>query len=52
MGEVYVTHLSNVSIDNNVVDAIGIFKSEIADFYSLKKKVPFRDDFTAWCEFK
>jgi hypothetical protein len=40
------------SIDN-VVDAIGIFKSEIqADFFSLKKKSSSRDDFTAWCEFK
>jgi hypothetical protein len=49
----YVTYLSNVSIDNNVVDAIGIFKVwNSTDFYSLKKKFPFRDDFTAWCEFK
>lgn len=37
-GEVYVTHLSNVSIDNNVVDAIGIFKSEIqADFLQFNE---------------
>lgn len=28
-GEVYVAYLKNVSIDNTVVDAIGIFKSEI-----------------------
>ena len=28
-GEVYITYLTNVSIDNNVVDAIGVFKSEI-----------------------
>ena len=28
-GEVYVTYLTNLNIDNNVVDAIGIFKSEI-----------------------
>ncbi|MDM1396088.1 nucleoid-associated protein [Myroides odoratimimus] len=46
-GEVYVTYLSNVSIDNNVVDAIGIFKSEIktdfiqfeTDSSSLKMKL-------------
>lgn len=37
-GEVYVTHLTNVSIDNNVVDAIGIFKSEIkADFLQFEE---------------
>ena len=28
-GEVYVAHITNVSIDNQVVDAIGVFKSEI-----------------------
>ena len=28
-GEVYITYLTNVVIDNKVVDAIGIFKSEI-----------------------
>ena len=28
-GEVYVAYLTNLSIDNNVVDAIGIFKSEL-----------------------
>jgi hypothetical protein len=28
-GEVYITYLSHVTIDNQVVDAIGIFKSEI-----------------------
>jgi 37-kD nucleoid-associated bacterial protein len=38
-GEVYVTHLTNVSIDNNVVDAIGIFKSEVkADFLQFEEK--------------
>jgi hypothetical protein len=38
-GEVYVTYLTNVNIDNNPVDAIGIFKSELqADFYNLKRK--------------
>jgi len=38
-GEVYVTHLTNISIDNNVVDAIGIFKSEIkADFLQFEEK--------------
>jgi hypothetical protein len=35
-GEVYIAYLKNVSIDNEVVDAIGIFKSEIkADFLEL-----------------
>jgi len=35
-GEVYVAYLKNLSIDNNVVDAIGIFKSEIkADFIEM-----------------
>jgi hypothetical protein len=28
-GEVYVVHITNITIDNNPVDAIGIFKSEI-----------------------
>ena len=38
-GEVYVTYFSNVSIDNNVVDAIGIFKSEIqTDFLQFEEK--------------
>lgn len=38
-GEVYVTYFSNVSIDNNVVDAIGIFKSEIkSDFLQFEEK--------------
>jgi hypothetical protein len=38
-GEVYVTHLTNISIDNNVVDAIGIFKSEIkSDFLQFEEK--------------
>ncbi len=38
-GEVYVTHLTNVSIDNHVVDAIGIFKSEVkADFLQFEEK--------------
>ena len=37
-GEVYVTYLTNVSIDNNVVDAIGIFKSEIkSDFLEVNQ---------------
>lgn len=35
-GEVYVVHFKNVQIDNIVVDAIGIFKSEIKnDFLEL-----------------
>ena len=38
-GEVYVTHLTNISIDNNVVDAVGIFKSELkADFLQFEEK--------------
>lgn len=37
-GEVYVAYLTNVSIDNNVVDAIGIFKSEIKnDFIEMNE---------------
>lgn len=37
-GEVYVVHFKNISIDNNVVDAIGIFKSEIkADFIEMEE---------------
>lgn len=34
-GEVYVTYLSNVQIDNTTVDAIGIFKSEIKTDFLL-----------------
>lgn len=38
-GEVYIVHFTNVSIDNFVTDAIGIFKSEIkADFIQLEEK--------------
>lgn len=37
-GEVYVTYLTNITIDNNPVDAIGIFKSEIkADFIQFQE---------------
>lgn len=37
-GEVYVAYLTNVSIDNNVVDAIGIFKSEIkSDYFEINE---------------
>ena len=37
-GEVYVTHLTNVNIDNNIVDAIGIFKSELqSDFLQFEE---------------
>ena len=32
-GEVYVSYLTNLAIDNNVVDAIGIFKSETKDTF-------------------
>ncbi|WP_395073837.1 nucleoid-associated protein [Flavobacterium sp.] len=38
-GEVYIAHLKNVSIDNIVTDAIGIFKSEIkSDFIQVQQK--------------
>ncbi len=38
-GEVYVSYLTNVSIDNNIVDAIGIFKSELrSDFLQFEEK--------------
>jgi len=38
-GEVYVTYLTNLIIDNNPVDAIGIFKSEIqTDFLQFEEK--------------
>ncbi len=37
-GEVYVVHFTNVSIDNIVTDAIGIFKSEIKkDFIQIQE---------------
>jgi hypothetical protein len=38
-GEVYVAYLTNLSIDNNTVDAIGIFKSEIkSDYLEINEK--------------
>jgi hypothetical protein len=38
-GEVYIAYLTSVSIDNNVVDAIGIFKSEIkSDFIQIEER--------------
>lgn len=38
-GEVYVTYLTHVSIDNNPVDVIGIFKSEMqTDFLQFEEK--------------
>ena len=38
-GEVYVAYLTNVSIDNKQVDAIGVFKSEIkTDFLQFEEK--------------
>lgn len=45
-GEVYVTYLTNVVIDNHVVDAIGIFKSEIkSDFIQVNEiGTDFSDD--------
>lgn len=37
-GEVYVVHFTNVSIDNIVTDAVGIFKSEIKkDFIQVEE---------------
>jgi hypothetical protein len=38
-GEVYVTYLTNLNIDTTVVDAIGIFKSELqSDFLQFEEK--------------
>lgn len=38
-GEVYVTYLTHLSIDNQQVDAIGIFKSELkSDFLQFEEK--------------
>jgi hypothetical protein len=38
-GEVYVVHFTNLTIDNNQVDAIGVFKSELqADFLQFEEK--------------
>jgi len=38
-GEIYVVYLTNVSLDNNVVDAIGVFKSELKhDFLQLEER--------------
>ena len=38
-GEVYVTYMDNVTIDNQKVDAIGIFKSELKhDFLQFEEK--------------
>ncbi|MFD0861294.1 nucleoid-associated protein [Sungkyunkwania multivorans] len=38
-GEVYVTYLTNVMLDNEKVDAIGIFKSELKhDFLQFEEK--------------
>jgi len=38
-GEIYVLHISNLTIDNNPVDAVGIFKSEIkSDFIQFDEK--------------
>ena len=38
-GEVYVAYLKNLNIDNNIVDAIGVFKSELqADFLQFNEK--------------
>lgn len=38
-GEIYVTYMTNLSIDNQVVDAVGIFKSELKnDFLQFADK--------------
>ncbi len=38
-GEVYVAYFTNISIDNNLVDAVGVFKSEIqTDFMQFEEK--------------
>ncbi len=38
-GEVYIAYLTNVSIDNNLVDAVGVFKSELrTDFLQFEEK--------------
>jgi hypothetical protein len=38
-GDVIIAYIKNVSIDNNVVDAIGIFKSEIlSDYLNFEEK--------------
>ena len=38
-GEVYVTYLSDVVIDNEKIDAIGVFKSELKhDFLEFEEK--------------
>jgi len=37
-GEVYVTYFTNINIDNNIVDAVGVFKSEIkTDFIQFEE---------------
>ena len=37
-GEVYVTYFTNINIDNNIVDAVGVFKSEIkTDFMQFEE---------------
>ncbi len=37
-GEVYVAYLTNVSIDNTIVDAVGVFKSELrTDFLQFEE---------------
>mgnify|MGYP001046779267 FL=1 len=37
-GEVYVAYLTNLSIDNNQVDAVGVFKSELqSDFLQFEE---------------
>jgi hypothetical protein len=44
-GEVYVTYLTNVNIDNNVVDAIGIFKADCKLTLQFEeKRNTFRND--------
>ncbi|WP_353087018.1 nucleoid-associated protein [Flavobacterium sp.] len=38
-GEVYITYLTNISIDNQTVDALGVFKSELrTDFLQFEER--------------
>lgn len=38
-GEVYVAYLTNLNIDNQIVDAVGVFKSEVvSDFLQFEEK--------------
>jgi len=46
-GEVYIAYLTGLSIDNNVVDAIGIFKSEMMhDYIKVQEETTIGKDLT------